>query len=307
MMTEISDRAVVAVVAAFDPGPGLVKVLEPLCRQCDRVIVVEDGTHVLDPDRPPMSGVEVISLRENRGIASALNVGIHAALGSVNDPLVLTMDQDSRVSDGYVEATRVELASALRHGLRVGAVGAEAHNGHEVRMMRGLIRGHRLLFDPMQSGTLYPSETFEAVGLLEEDFVIDAVDTEFNLRMLAAGLVQLAAPGADLQHELGAMRPLTILGWNPKLRGRPLRIHYHAPFRTYFITRNNMTVWKRYARRFPRWIMRRASLEFESAAVCLVYGPERRRHIRAMRAGAADALASRLGPMPGRLRSTLGR
>jgi rhamnosyltransferase len=174
-----------------------------------------------------------------------------------------------------------------------------------MRLMNTCVGAHRLLFDPMQSGTLYPAETFEAIGLLEEDFVIDAVDTEFNLRMLAAGLVQVAIPGGDLGHELGATRPLTIAGWNPRLRGKPMRIHYHSPYRTFFITRNNITLWRRYARRFPRWIARRATLELESAAVCLVFGPHRRLHLRAMGAGIADALRSKVGRMPDRLRSRL--
>jgi rhamnosyltransferase len=275
--------------------------------QCDRVIVVEDGTCLLDPGSPPVAGVEVIRLDENRGIAAALNTGIRAALAAGDDPLILTMDQDSVICEGYVRRGVEEIETARSHGIRVGAVGAESHNGQPMRLMKTSIAGHRLLFDPMQSGTLYPSATFAHIGLLQEDLVIDAVDMEFNLRMLASGLAQIAIPGGDLHHELGETRPLRLLGWNPKLHGRPLRIHYHSPYRTYFIVRNNVILWRQYARTFPRWIARRAVLEVESAVVCLVYGPRRRQHLVAMVAGVRDARAKRLGSMTAMLRSRLTR
>lgn len=307
MRDKASRKRVVGVVAAHAPGAGISQTLAALAEQCDRVIVVEDGTDSLDPADPPVMGVEIIRLPENRGIAAALNRGIREALIADDDALVLTMDQDSVLSDGYVDRARSELAAARSAGIRVGAVGAESHNGQSMKLMKTSIRGHRLLFDPMQSGTLYPSTTFRTMGLLEEELVIDAVDMEFNLRMLAAGLAQVAIPGGELHHELGETRPLTLLGWNPKLRGRPLRIHYHSPYRTYFIVRNNITLWRRYMRRFPRWIVRRATLEVESAVVCLVYGPQRCRHFAAMVAGARDAGAKRLGPMPAALLRRLMR
>lgn len=298
-------RRVISIVAAYDPGPSIEKTLAPLLEQSDRVIVVEDGTSMLDPGRPPLPGVEVIRLPENRGIAAALNTGIRVALDDDPEALILTMDQDSVLSEGYVRRARAELEAALTDGVRVGVVGAESHNGHPMRLMNSDLGSHRLLFDPMQSGSLYPSETFAAIGLLEEDFVIDAVDTEFNLRMLASGLLQLAVPGGDLEHELGATRPLTIAGWNPRFRGRRLRIHYHSPYRTYFITRNNITLWRRYLRRLPQWMVRRATLELESAAVCLIFGPERRRHARVMVSGIRSAMRGDLGPMPPEVRARL--
>jgi rhamnosyltransferase len=296
---------VVAVVAAYRPGPEVGATLDALCAQCDAVIVVDDGSHTLDPAAPPREGVEVISLAENGGIAAALNAGIRRASFRHPGCCVVTMDQDSIMSEGYVPAAVTTLKAARRAGVRVGSVCAQTHNGHPVKAMHTRPRGFALAFDPMQSGTLIPPETIDAIGLLEEDFVIDAVDTEFNLRMLDAGLAQVIAPGCDLQHRLGDARPMTFFGWNPRLRGTPLRIYYHSPYRTYFITRNNIVLWRRYTRRFPRWIARRATMEFQSAAVCLAFGPARGRHARAMLAGIGHALSGRLGPMSARLRSRL--
>ena len=46
-------------------------------------------------------------------------------------------------------------------------------------------------------------------------------------------------------------------------------------------------------------------LELESAVVCLVFGPERRRHARVMVAGLRSAMRGDLGPMPTEVRAYL--
>lgn len=300
-----TDGQVIAVVAAFRPGPGFAATLEALAAQTDRVIVVDDGSDAFAADSSLRSLATILALPENRGIAAALDHGIRAALEADPAALVLTMDQDSVIPPGYVAKARATLAAARAAGLSVGSVSAETHNGHPLRYLRAAPGGFRLLFDPMQSGTLFPAGTFAALGLFDEALVIDAVDTDFNLRMHVARLLPLAGAACDLRHELGTMRPLTVFGWNPVFRGTRMRIHYHSPYRTYFITRNNATLWRRYLRRAPVWLTRRAWLEVESAAVCLLYGPHRRRHVVAMAAGLRDAARGALGPMPARLRAVL--
>lgn len=302
---EVRSRFLTVVVAAYRPPVEIIDRLRELRAQVERVIVVEDGTGALGHDS--LAGVaELIALPENRGIACALNTGIREALSRNvrgSDAYIMTMDQDSTLAPGYIESAYVALERAIAAGALVGSVAAASHNGVPLRRRASGIPGVDEIFDPMQSGTIYPAGTFQKVGLFEEDFFIDAVDTEFNLRMKAAGLLTVAADGSDLIHELGAVRPLRIFGWQPPLRGRKMVIHYHAPFRTYYIARNQIVLWRRYALRFPAWMIRRGFLEVESTTVCLVFGPSRARHLRAMLAGLRDGLASRLGRISEDLRS----
>jgi rhamnosyltransferase len=270
------------------------------------VIVVEDGTNTLDTDA--LSGTaKLIRMTENSGIAAALNTGISIALSTETsaDAFIMTLDQDSELGPYYVENAFDALERAASAGCRVGSVAPAYHNGVPMRRVATGTPGVDEVFDPMQSGTIYPAATFHEVGLLEEDFFIDAVDTEFNLRMKAAGLLTVAADRCDLIHELGATRPLRIFGWQPSFRGRRMVIHYHAPFRTYYITRNQVTLWQRYLRRFPAWMLRRGFLEVESAAVCLIFGPSRLKHVRATAAGLRDGARKRLGRISDQLRSRL--
>ena len=70
-----------AVVTAYDPGPGLAGLVDEVAPQVESIVVVDDGsTSGLDvvaalEERP---GVRVIR-QANAGVAAALNAGVRAA------------------------------------------------------------------------------------------------------------------------------------------------------------------------------------------------------------------------------------
>lgn len=290
---------VTAVVAAYRVGDAFADNVDALLEQVERVVVVDDGSGtargVLGERVDGV--VELVELPWNRGIASALNAGVARALSVADARWVLTMDQDSRLGPRYVTRALEALEAARHRGVTAAGVSAASHNGVALRTGTPA-RGLATLFDAMQSGTLYPSSVLAGRDGFEEDLVIDAVDTEFHVRLRAEGLPVLAGEGLDLEHELGDRRPLRILGHQPRYRGRLLEIYYHAPFRTYYMTRNNLVVFRRWRSRFPRWCHQRVLLEAEGLAVALVFGPHRLRHLVAALAGWADAVRGRRGRIP---------
>lgn len=298
-----SPSDVTVVMSVYNPPVDLVERVGELRAQCGVVVVVDDGSHTVD-DMPQLREVaKVISLEHNSGIATALNAGIEAAQG-LGAAFVLTMDQDSKLSQGYVRQALQTWHAAQAAGIKPGLVSASTHNG--TRMPRwGSAGGFDELFDPMQSGTLISVATLREVGPFDESLFIDCVDTDYNIRLRRAGFALIGGEGCDLQHALGEARPLRVLGWQPKLRGKPMEILYHAPFRTYYITRNNTVLRKRYRREDGRWMFRRQLMEVESAIVCLVYGPERRKHLHAMWKGWKDAHQGRAGRISDTLSSQL--
>jgi rhamnosyltransferase len=298
------DTAVVAaVISVFRAPSDLVEKITALLSQVDEVVVVDDGSHTVERFPEIHHIAHVIITDENRGIAAALNSGIRVAIENGAD-FVLTMDQDSLLIDNYITCALKTYRDAQRAGLNPGLVSAETHNGLQVPAW-GEQRGFQLLFDPMQSGTLFPMPVLKRLGLFDEELFIDGVDTEYNIRLKAAGYTLLAGQGCDLHHALGEARPLRVLGWQPRFRGRPMEILYHAPFRTYYITRNNTVLRRRYGGRDRAWMLRRQIMELESAVICLVYGPKRREHLTAMWRGWLDGLQGRLGRIPARLQSRI--
>ncbi|MDQ2782704.1 MAG: glycosyltransferase [Actinomycetota bacterium] len=292
----VDRAAVVAVVAVHDPGPGLVDLVSDVVAQVGRVVLVDDGSR---------TGLEVVEgLRDrvtlvrqaNAGVAAALNAGIAMALTDQADA-VLTLDQDSRVPPGYVAAAVATWQEAGRRGIPVSAVAPASYSGHPAPTA-GRLHGHAVAFDPMQSGLLVPTATFRAIGLLDEGFVIDGVDSELTARCLASGLVPVIAPGCELGHGQGDRLPVTLGGRRVTLRGQPLSYNQHSPDRVYYMARNGTVLTRRYARSEPRWVARRLAEEARAHLLRLTFSPDRGQLVRAALEGVRDGVRGRYGARP---------
>lgn len=282
----------VAVVTAFDPGPGLAQLVDDVGPQVASVVVVDDGS---------ASGLEVVAALEERprvrvirqpnaGVAAALNAGVRAALTELDADAVLTLDQDSGVPRTYVARAVRAWQDAVARGIPVAFVGAASYSGRRAPT-RGVVHGYARAFDPMQSGSLVPATTYRDVGCYDEGLVIDAVDSEFTVRCLAAGLEPLVAPGCDLQHGMGDRRRAHVLG-------RDLAYNHHSPERVYYMARNGTLVAKRHARDEPGWVLRRLTEEAKAHTLRLALDPDRADLARAALAGVRDGLRGRTGRRP---------
>lgn len=291
-------ESVVAVIAAYRPSPDLLDGVRAALAQAQGVVVVDDGSgpgpaeEVLDAAAE--LGAVVLRRPENAGIAAALNAGIAAARRRWTPEFVLTLDQDSVLAAGYVERAVDTYRRASASGLRVGLVAAAAY-GEAPTPTRRSPDAFGRAFDPMQSGTLIPAATLDAVGGLDEDLVIDGVDSEYTARVNAAGLAVLVGDGCVLEHQLGRREPATVFGRPLVLGGRPITYNYHSPTRVYYIARNGTLLTLRYLRRDPAWVGRRLVEEAKAHGMRLVLGRDKLRLLRAMAAGGADAVAGRTG------------
>lgn len=297
---------VAAVISSFNPPNDLLGKMERLSDQVDEIYVVDDGS--TQPTAETFAslrglGVEVIELGSNQGIAAALNTGIRRAISMTAD-MILTLDQDSELDEGYVEQALKAYAAAIASGVSVGIVCAESHNGLPVMMQE---KTSEILeaFDPMQSGTLIPVSTIAAIGYFDEPLFIDCVDSEFTARLREAGMRAIIAPGCNITHAVGDARPMRLGPWHITVGGRKRFVHWHAPFRVYYITRNGIVLYRRFARNQPKWVLRRIGLETIFYAVRVVYGPHRLRQVFAMALGLIDALSGRMGRLTERQEALL--
>ncbi|MET1088094.1 MAG: glycosyltransferase [Arthrobacter sp.] len=296
---------VCGVVSAFNPGPESVANVKWLLRYVGHVIVVDDGSPgdvsqalaAMEND-----GAVVVRLGVNSGIARALNTGMKKAIERWDPEWIVTMDQDSRFTGDYVSAA-LATADASRDPGSVGMVCAESHNGISLPVWAG--REEPQIFDPMTSGTVLRTSVLKTVGLFEEDFFIDCVDSEFNARLREHGLRALAGRGCNLEHSLGNARPMKILGWHARIGSKKLYVYYHAPFRVYYITRNSLVLARRYALKQPAWVARRIYMEFQSHVVRFSFGPNRRKHFIAAIAGVRDASRQKMGKIDDALAARL--
>lgn len=284
--SESRRAGVVAVITSFNPGQDLVTVCGSVIGQVGRVIVVDDGS-TADVEQVLTAcaalGADIVRHPVNRGIAAALNSGLAAAPGS---PFYLTLDQDSRVPDGYVDALLD--ASVAVPGARVAMVGPGSASG--VRTYAPSSAGARVLdLEPIQSGLLLVGAAVDDLGGFEDDLFIDGVDTEYWLRARRAGWVSVVTPGAALEHQLGRRHQITVAG-------RTIGVTHAAPFRYYFIARNRVALVRRYGRTEKRWAIGAIGRDVRHLLITTMLVPGRLRRLRETASGLRDGFRGRLGP-----------
>ena len=297
---------VCAVVASFNPGPELVDIARGVLRQVDALVVVDDGsTGGADVFEELEAAGAVIVHQQNSGIAGALNAGIAEARRRSGPELVLTLDQDSRPADDYVERAVAAWQEARRRGVRVAFVSAESYSGRPAPT-DGSVAGLTRAFDPMQSGWLVPESTFEAVGLFETDLVIDGVDSELTARCRSLGLDPVIGRGCALEHGQGERLPAVLLGRRVRVGGLDVSYNRHTPVRVFYLTRNGTLLTRRHLRGQPGWVLRRLAEEAKAHLLRLAFSPDRALLLRAMAAGWHAGLAGRTGRIPVELQRSLG-
>lgn len=288
-----------AVVTAFRPTAELRVNIAAISAQVRRVIVVDDGSGASFDDvfaQLEADGVRVIRSEQNAGIGSSLNRGIRAALDGDAD-FVLTMDQDSAPPAGFVAGLVHALEIAAAHGHRVGfAVPQRFAQVDQSAKRRS--DGTLLTRGAIQSGMLVPRATFEQVGTMRDDFFIDLVDTEFELRCAVGGIDGIAAAGVELPHRLGARYH------RPKLFGRfalpvlPRALTLSEPYRYYYRARNRVVLTRLYGRRRPIRMLVDAAVDRAHFLEARAVAQPRAAFDAVIRAGRRDGRRGRMGRIP---------
>jgi rhamnosyltransferase len=243
---------VAAVIVSFQPSGALAEQVRALTGQVRHVIVVDNGSH--EAHRPALAGLaaEVIWVGQNVGVGAAHNIGIRRAL-ELAATHVLLMDQDSLPEPDMVSRL-LRAERELMHAEReLGAVGPVYHDPRLAkswpffRMHRYGVRAHACAEERyvrcdflISSGTLIRSGVLERIGLMNEEYFIEHVDTEWSLRARFAGYALYGVCDARMNHHLGD----TTVAVPFSAR----RVQLYRPYRHYYLFRNSVLLWReRYA------------------------------------------------------------
>ena len=207
--------AVWAVFVTWNPDPDrLFEAVASLRAQVEGVIVVDNGSDDVEQLAAHFASDErltLVALGENRGVGAALNVGVRQALA--HDPQwIVTMDQDTVVSDGAVAAILRDFA-ALDPDLarRCALLSLRPHpqpasiwlTRYAERLMelrdRGEFTERRGV---ITSGNLVRADVARDVPFNEAMF-IDQVDFDFCYSLRRRGFVILRQRAMTTDHVLG--------------------------------------------------------------------------------------------------------
>lgn len=224
----------------------------------DPVIIVDNGSkedvintlNAWVDERPDKR--HLITLGKNLGIAAALNKGIVRAQ-SLAYQLVLLLDHDSIPSAGLLTQLRETAGKQLQQDTHFAALGArlvDPRSGKEVgfsSMQTGVWRTHRCAQQEKllkceflnSSGSLIYIPAWEKIGIFDESFFIDHVETDWYMRARALGYHVYGSCQGVLHHYLGdSIVNFWFFGW----RTMP---HRSGP-RHYTIVRNSLWMYRRH-------------------------------------------------------------
>lgn len=289
--------SVAVVVSLYNPGPEIVERTVRWSQEIGPVCVVDDAS--TDASAAEIlselagHGVTVMVNPHNSGIAHTLNVGVQRVTEDHHPQWILTMDQDSDIVGDHVGLASMTLASCTSPE-RVGMLCPRWIGESQLPVFRAR-SGELEVREPFQSGMLLNIRMIEDVGQFDESLFIDTVDTDYVGRARMKNWQAIPIDEGKISHQLGDMIESEPRKSRPFSSEKSRSLVYHAPFRTYYTTRNQIYLAANYWKH-PRVISPLTYVIQASILASLArFSPDRRLQRKAIALGARDAFLRRRG------------
>ncbi|QZA78314.1 glycosyltransferase family 2 protein [Deefgea tanakiae] len=226
----IGFKNIAAVVVTYNGDASLKKTLLALLEQVSFIIVVDNGsidnTKSIVLSLGDSNKFRLIELSANMGLGYALNAGIRYAYASGYD-WVLTMDQDSIICDGMIDAF---ISFIKENNEEVCLTPNLIIHGESINLTSGVVDL------AITSGNLVYVPILDHVGWFNELLFIDSIDFDFCIRLKNAGYHVSRVGNALLKHELGDSHENIFI----------LNKYYtkHSPLRRYYMLRNSFYIFE---------------------------------------------------------------
>ncbi|MFT9206455.1 glycosyltransferase family 2 protein [Acetobacter orientalis] len=290
---------IIAILVTYNPDiEKLNAAIASITHQVDQIVIIDNHSKSLSGVRINDQKKIIEKLNSNMGIAFAQNIGISRAIKH-NADYVFFMDQDS-VFDGYTVKALLQNHKRLseKDNIKVGVVGV-AYKDTNNKFVNHIWRddGHKIekiLFTPqdsivevdfsISSGSLFATNVFDTVGLMDAGLFIDLVDIEWGLRAQNYGYKHFQVNQCIMQHTIGEKKI--------NLFGR--RISVHNPIRNYYLIRNSIILFRR-KNLNRRWRMHFFKRTFLFFPIYSLFVEERKKRIHYMLKGFWDGFHNRTG------------
>lgn len=228
-----------ATVVFYNPDNSAFDNIKSYLEYVNLLIIVDNSEYpTIYPDSLiGESKIQIINNKGNLGIATALNIGARMSIQN-GYFWMLTMDQDSNFdkieAEKYFSLFRSEKQEAL--GI-LSPSQLDVSEGTEQPLI------------VMTSGNIINLKSYQQIGGFCDKLFIDEVDHDYCLRTVLAKFDIKQAP-IKMNHSLGSYTTFTAFG-------KKLVISTHSPIRLYYIVRNNLYMFEKYGKLFPKLISER--------------------------------------------------
>lgn len=238
---------IAAIVILYNPSlPLLDRLLRSVIDQVDKVFAIDNTprstaefSSFFDQYQ---ANITYIPLGENKGIATAQNIGIRKGM-ETGCSHVLLLDQDSALPVQAVTTLLAVERELVGRKVNVAAVGPhfiDEKTGKSAPAIRHRwfrvekVRLNDKSKEPVEtdhlvaSGTLIRISVLHLIGLMRDELFIDWVDIEWCLRARHKGYLSFYASDVVMRHSVGDSAV--------RIFGRD--IHLHSDVRNYYLLRN---------------------------------------------------------------------
>lgn len=277
-----------ALVVTYCPDSEFIHRLERIRALTSTVCIVDNGSGELFP-HIESQGVMILRNVENRGIAAALNRGAEWATAQ-GFSWVLLFDQDTLPSPDLLR----KIADAYNDypsKSRLAMIGS--HFGAEYQPSACTNERWRRVTTVINSGTLLSLTAFSTIGGFREDFFLDCVDLDYCLRACRKGLDVIELTSQAMKHSIGRASHHQVLG-------RVVTTSNHAPWRWYYMTRNNLILIRESIQFAPYWAFQAIYSRLRGTTLMFLFEDQRIAKAKFVVAGFLDGLlgTQRYRPVP---------
>lgn len=227
-----------AVIVVYKPDLNLLKKnILTLIGDVDHLLLYRNSEINIEDLGLSTDKISFLGSGVNVGISGALNAAITWAENSNSFTHLLTLDQDSHFRTGDLEKFKKLIISEQARNIGIFCPNIDNRGSLLIDSTKPSVD----MPDSITSGSIFPMTTFKMCGNFDDKLFIDAVDYEYCYRISTKhGLKTVIYPSIVLNHEVG---------YPTRIRFGLTTDNYSA-FRTYYIVRNQIIIWKRYPHLF---------------------------------------------------------
>ncbi|WP_270671149.1 glycosyltransferase family 2 protein [Aeromonas sp. QDB33] len=305
-------NVVCGIVAAFNFDDSALQNSILISSLLDYLIIIDDGSADISKLEQllemKLHNVRVVYSNENQGIANSLNLGAKLAL-SMGYEWCITFDQDSTPDSHMVSLLQHQRDVLLEiYGEKVAIVAPNIIDlNARGKVNKYLVEEKRFTFSRkspyeitegdkvlvvITSGALTNLKVLRDLGFFATELFIDYVDTEYCIRLVVNGYKIGVAKDAVLNHNLGQKKRKIILGVDFVATN-------HSPFRRYYIARNSIYMYRKYAAKVPSWFIFDLIATLYNSVRIILCEKDRFKKVKFCVRGYLDGILGRMGKIDG--------
>lgn len=244
---EINKENLLITIITFNPDKNLINLINKVKSFSSNILIIDNNSYdfnvneILNLFKDLDTKIEIITLKRNKGIAYAMNIGIKRAIED-GKRWFMSFDQDSLPDSDFIENYNY----VIRKENNIGTIGISPFFSQNFKYKPHYEEN----LDQISSGLLINLDYINIFGLYNEKLFIDCVDFEYTLRVNLFKKKTIIINKKILNHKIGNPKSL-------KLFGIKIESMNHIPFRQYYIYRNHILLTKKYFFKFPIYILKK--------------------------------------------------